>query len=136
MKEINNLDITITKSALFSEQKIRKDLYNSPWSEELQKRILHLSYWRLITSQILTRISHKTRLNIIIKELPDTFNISYHSTPIAFKNKSLARKKLRETIANSQNISRQHLSDLALALELDGDYTKGKAIKQLITIEY
>ena len=81
-------------------------------------------------------ISHKTRLNIIIKELPRSFNTSYQSTPNAFKNKSLARKKLRETIANAHNIRRQRLSDLALALELDGDYTKGKAIKQLITIEY
>ena len=81
-------------------------------------------------------ISHKTRINIIIKELPLTFNTSYHSTPNAFKNKFLARKKLRETIGNSQNIRRQHLSDLVLVLELDGDYTKGKAIKQLITIEY
>ena len=54
----------------------------------------------------------------------------------AFKTKTLARKRLRDTIANSQSIRRQHLSDLALALELDGNYTKGKAIKQLITIEY
>ena len=45
-------------------------------------------------------------------------------------------KKLREIIANSHNIRRQHLSDIVLAFELDGDYTKGKAITQLITIEY
>ena len=76
MKYINNLDITITKGAFFSE-KIRMDLHNSPWSEELQNRILRLSYWRLVTSQILTRISHKTRLNIIIKKLPSIFNTSY-----------------------------------------------------------
>ena len=31
---------------------------------------------------------------------------------------------------------RQHLSDLALALELNDDYTKEKDIQQLITIEY
>ena len=49
----------------------------------------------------------------------------------------MARKKLRETIANSTNLRRQHLSDLALALELNGDFTKqGKEIQQLITIEY
>ena len=39
-------------------------------------------------------------------------------------------------MANLQNIRCQHLSDLVLALELDGDYTRGKAIKQLITIKY
>ena len=81
-------------------------------------------------------ISHKTRLNVIIKELPSTFNTLYQSTPNTFKNKSLARKKLKKTITNSHNIRRQHLSDLALALELNGDRTKGKAIKHLITIEY
>ena len=69
MKGINNLDITIAKDALFSEKKLRKDLHNCPWSEELQNLILCLSYWRLVTSQILTRISHKTKINIIIKEL-------------------------------------------------------------------
>ena len=50
--------------------------------------------------------------------------------------KLLARKKLRETIADSHQLRRQHLSDLALALELNGDFKNGKVIKQLITIEY
>ena len=34
------------------------------------------------------------------------------------------------------HLNGQHLSDLALFPELNGDYTKEKAIKQLITIEY
>ena len=135
MQDMNNLDITITKGVLFFEKWLKKDLHNGPWSEEFQNLILHLSYWRLVTSQILTRISHKTRINIIIKEFSCTFNTSYHSTSNAFKNESLARKKLRETIANSHNIRYQHLFDLALALELDSYYTKRNAIKQLITIE-
>ena len=48
----------------------------------------------------------------------------------------MAQKKLREIIANSTNLRRQHLSDLALALEFNGDCKQGKAIQQLITIEY
>ena len=38
---INNIDITITKGALFSEKKLKKDLHNSPWSLKLQQRIMH-----------------------------------------------------------------------------------------------
>ena len=97
---------------------------------------MYLSYWRLVVSQILTTISHANRLQLIIKRLPTTFNPSYLTTSNAFKNKVVAQKKLTETIANSNNLRRQHLSDLALDLKLNGDYTKGKAIQQLITIEY
>ena len=31
MKEINNINITITKGVLISENKLKKDLNNSPW---------------------------------------------------------------------------------------------------------
>ena len=97
---------------------------------------MYLSYWRLVVSQILTTISHANRLQLIIKRRPTTFNTSYLTTSNAFKNKVVAQKKLTETIANSNNLRRQHLSDLALDLKLNGDYTKGKTIQQLITIKY
>ena len=43
---------------------------------------------------------------------------------------------MRESIADSHQLRRQHISDLALALKLNGDFKNGKAIEQLITIEY
>ena len=93
MKEINNIDITFTQGALFSKNELKKDLHNSPWSLELEHRIMHLSYWRLVVSQILTKnFSHADRLQTIIKELPTTFNTSYLTIPNAFKNKTIARK--------------------------------------------
>ena len=97
---------------------------------------MHLSYCRLVVSQILTKISHADRLQIIIKELPTTFNTSYLTIPNAFKNKTIAQKELRETIVNSTNLRRQHLSDLALALELNGEFKQRNPIQQLITNEY
>ena len=78
-----------------------------------------LSYWRLVVSQILTKISHADRFKTITKALLIIFNTSYVTIPNAFKNKTIARKKLRETISNSTNLRRQHLSDLVLALELN-----------------
>ena len=40
----------------------------------------------------------------------------------------IAKKKLRETISNSTNLRRQHLFDLALALELNGEFKQVKVI--------
>ena len=78
---------------------------------------------------MLTKISHADRLQTIIKELPITFNTSYLTIPNAFKTKTITRKILGETIANSTNLRRQHLSDLALALELNGEFKQGKVIQ-------
>ena len=50
--------------------------------------------------------------------------------------KKIARKELRAAIVNSRQLRRQHLSDRVLDLELNGDFKIGKAIKQLITVEY
>ena len=136
MKELNNIDITITIGVSFSEKKLKKDLHNSQWSQKLHHRIMCLSYWRLVVSQILTKISHANRLKIIIRKLPTTFNTSYSTASDAFRNKVIARKKLSETIANLNNLRRQHISDIALALKLNGDYKQGKAIQQLIMIKY
>ena len=86
-----------------------------------------LSYWRLVVSQILTKISYDDRLQTIIKKLPITFNTFYLTIPNAFKNKTIVPKTLRETISNSINLRRQHLSDLALALELNGEFKQGKS---------
>ena len=48
--EIKNVDITLTKHMLYSENTLAKDLYNSSWSEEIQNRIIHFLYWRLVIS--------------------------------------------------------------------------------------
>ena len=48
--EIKNVDITLTKRMLYSENTLAKGLYNSSWSEEIQNRIIHFLYWRLVIS--------------------------------------------------------------------------------------
>ena len=47
----------------------------------------------------------------------------------------VTRKKLREIIAIALTHRRQHLHELAITLELDRKYLKGKTIRQLIAIE-
>ena len=135
MTGINNLGITITKDALFSEKKLKKTYITANGLKNLITASF-TCYSRLVVSQILTKISHANRLQLIIKNLPTAFNTSYQTISNAFRNKISARKKLRETISNSHNLRCQYVSDLALALELNEDYTKVKDIKQLITIEY
>ena len=65
MKERNCIDITLTKGILYFEKKLSKDLHDIPWSEKLHNRILHISYWRLVVSQILTQIYHSNRIRTI-----------------------------------------------------------------------
>lgn len=57
MTNINNVDTTITIGIVYSEIKLLKTMYDSPWSVELNQRIQHVSYWRLIKSQLKTKIS-------------------------------------------------------------------------------
>ena len=85
MKYINNIYISLTKGVLFAKHKLKIDLHNSPRSGELQHRTFHLSYWRLVISQIQTKISHTSRISIIMKKLPTTFNTSYHFISNTFK---------------------------------------------------
>ena len=75
MIEINNIDITLTKGMLYSENKLSQNLHDRLWSEEPQNRIIHLSYWRVVVSQILTKISHSTRIRTILKQ--NSYNIQY-----------------------------------------------------------
>ena len=48
---------------------------------------------------------------------------------------TITRKKLRNTISIAPSLRRQHLHELVIALELDRQYPKGKAIRQLRAIE-
>ena len=48
--EINNIDRTLTIAMIHSENKLSKIRHHSPWSTELNNRIVHVSYWRLVQS--------------------------------------------------------------------------------------
>ena len=69
-------------------------------------------------------------------ELPSTYDKLYSSIKNAHKKRRDTRRELQNTISNSTKLRRQHLISRATAMELNGDYKKGRAIKQLITIEY
>ena len=53
----------------------------------------------------------------------------------ALSQVSITLKKLKDTISIAPPLRRQHLNELAIALELGGKYSKGKAIRQLRAIE-
>lgn len=77
--EFNNINHTLTKAMLCSEIKLSDDIHNSLWLEELHHQTLHLLYWRLILSQLLTRISHSNRISLILKQLPISYNTFYYN---------------------------------------------------------
>ena len=53
-----------------ADKKFKGDLHKSPWSIELSNRIKNLSYWRLVVSQLLTKVSHVERLSTLAKKTP------------------------------------------------------------------
>ena len=136
MKLSDKIDKTLTIGSIHVETMLQGDLHNSPWSIKLSHRIKHVSYLRLVVSQLQTKTSYIKRLDRLSKELPLTYDKSYSSIKDAYKKRRDARNELRKTISNSTELRRQHLFSRATLMKFNCDYKKGRSIKQLITIKY
>ena len=69
MIEINDLDDLITKGMIASENKILKRQNQYLWSPKLEKAILEVSLWKIITSEIKNDISKEMHIQQIIGQL-------------------------------------------------------------------
>lgn len=135
MSEINNIDKTVTIGMISSENKRIKIMHDIPWSLELDRRIKYASYWCLIKSQFKTKISFHEQLRDNKSKLPQEYDTNITTLTHALSQVSITLKKLKDTISIAPPLRRQHLNELAIALELGGKYSKGKAIRQLRAIE-
>ena len=135
MIRINKLDNTLTRGMLKAEKKPKGVLHKSQWFIELSNRIKHLSYWQMVVSQLLTQVSYSEWLRIIAKRLYPLYAISISNVTHAFAKRCNAWKELRQAIAQSCKFRKRHLIVRAMAIELNGEYKQGKAIKQLIIIK-
>ena len=129
MSEINNIDKTVTIGMISSENKLIKLMHDSTWLLELDRRIKHASYWRLVKSQFKTKISFHEQLREIKSKLPHDYETNITTLIHALRQVTITRKKLRNTISIAPSLHRQYLHDLAIALELDGKHPQGKAIR-------
>ena len=129
MSEINNIDKTVTIGMISSKNKLIKLMHDSPWTLELDRRIKHASYGRLVKSQFKTKISFHEQLREIKSKLPHDYETNITTLIHALRQVTITRKKLRSTISIAPSLRRQYLHDLAIALELDGKHPKGKAIR-------
>ena len=117
------------------EKKNKEDLYQSPWSIKLSNRTKHLFYWQLAVFRLLTKVSHSVRKKTIAAYIPSSYDISNSTVTDSYAKRRTIRKTLRQTIAQSYNLRRQHLIVRAAAFGINSDYKQGRAIKQLIIIE-
>lgn len=69
MIDINNMDKTVTIMILYSKEKLIRTFHSIPWSIELNKRIQHVLYWRLVKYKFKTKISQHRRLYKIQSKL-------------------------------------------------------------------
>ena len=106
MNIADKIDKTPTIESIQAENKLKGDLYNSPWSIELSHRIKYVSYWRLVASQLQTHISYSIRLDILSNELPSTYDTLYSSIQDFYKKRRCTRKELRITISQSKELRR------------------------------
>ena len=96
---------------------------------ELDRRIKHSNYWRLVKSQFKTKISFHEQLREIKSKLPQDYDTTVTALTHALIKVSITRKKLRETVSIAPSLQRQYLHELAIALELDRKNPKLKAIR-------
>ena len=112
-----------------------KTLYNNLWSIELDRRIQHTSYLRLVKSQYKTKIYQQRRLLEIKSKLPPEYDTNITTLAHSMKQVKVTRKKSRKTISIVPLLRKQQLQELSIALEIDGKYSKDKEIQHLMTIE-
>ena len=97
------IDKTLAIGSIQAENKLKGDLHNSPWSIKLSHRVKHLSYWRLVVSQLQTNTSHSIRLDIINKELPSTYDSLYSYIQDAYKKEDVLERNLELLFLNLRN---------------------------------
>ena len=119
-----------------ADKKFKGDLHKSPQSIELSNRIKNLSYWRLVVSQLLTKVSHVERLSTLTKKLLPSYIMIISTMTGAYSKRRTACKKLRKHISRSSRLRRKHLIARDAVFELNDEQKQGKVIKQLITIDH
>ena len=92
MSEINNIDKTVTIGMISFENKLIKLIHDSPWSLELDRRIKHASYWRLVKSQFKTKISFHEQLREIKSKLPHDYETNITTLIHAMRQVTITRK--------------------------------------------
>ena len=117
MEHIDKLDNTLARGMIKVEKQFKGDLHKIPWSIELRNRIKYISYWWVVVSQLLTKVSHAERSSKITKHFPQSYAIAFSTVKDVSTKRRNARKERRKKITQSHKRRRQHLLARATALE-------------------
>ena len=138
---INAFDNTITKGMLQAEKKILKTRLTHPWSPTLTVAILTLSPWKAKLSALR---NHRDNSHVVTKILqkikkfpgqPIPIQTDSNESKTIYSNFYDAKKYLKNTKKNAQQIRQEHLQIRSYEAACIGNYKLERYIRTLIYIE-
>ena len=128
MVQIDKLDNTLTRWMLQADKNLNETHIKILWSIELSNCIKNISYWQLVVSQLLTKVSRAVRLSKLVQHLHLSYAIVVSTVTNTYTKRLNARKEIRKTIAQSCKFWRQHFIARTIALNSTVNTKKGKLL--------